>query len=655
MKQSLRNIGIFAHVDAGKTSLTENLLYHSGAIKQIGSVDDGTTKTDFLEVEKERGISVKSSLSSFYWKDHKINLVDTPGHVDFSADLERVLMVIDAAVLVISAIDGVQSHTESIWMALKERGIPVLVFVNKIDRSGVYLEGMLEDLSNELGSGFVPLQEVISEGEESVAIQKIGINELDSNVEKLANFDDEILELFLEEKEIPNQKIEALFQSLVLDAKLFPMLFGSAKLQLGIADLLDAILKYFPPPYSKLENDNSEQELSALIYNFFHDPKLGKIAYARIFEGSIKVKEQILNFTKKNEEKVNRLYEVIAGTHLAVEHVQSGDIIAISGLTEAGTGDVLGSLSECIPANISLNASLLTVQIKAIEEKDYADLGLALQVLSVEDPALDFEWYKEEKELHVKVMGKIQIEVLEQIILQRFGIACAFEDPSVIYKETPAGSGYGIGHYTMPKPCWAIVQFLIEPGALGSGVVYKSLVRTSDVHRKYQNEVERTIPKALKQGIKGWEVTDLKITMVEGEDHQMHSRPGNFILATPMGIMNALNEIGTKFLEPIISFKITASDELLGKITAEIIRMRGEFDSPIIVNNKMTLTGKMPLSTSMDFPVKLSSLSGGKAKMNSKLHSYKECSDELGVERDFKGISPLDRSKYILKMRKALE
>ncbi len=279
----------------------------------------------------------------------------------------------------------------------------------------------------------------------------------------------------------------------------------------------------------------------------------------------------------------------------------------------------------------------------------------ALQILEKEDPALEFEWYREDKELQLKVMGAIQVEVLEQIILQRFGISVQFEDPTVIYKETPITSGYGIGHYTMPKPCWAIVKFLIEPAPRGSGVSYKSLVRTSDIHQKYQNEVERSIPKALQQGIKGWEVTDLKITLVEGEDHQMHSRPGNFVLATPMGIMNALNDIGTQFLEPILWFKITANDELLGKLTSEIIQMRGQFDSPTIVDNKMTLTGTVPLATSLDFPVRLSSLSGGKAKLLTRFHSYQVCEDALAQTRPYKGISPLDRSKYILKMRKALE
>ncbi len=650
MNKTIRNIGIFAHVDAGKTSLTENMLYLSGATQSLGSVDDGTTTTDFLEVEKKRGISVRSSLTSFYWQKTKINLVDTPGHVDFSADVERVLQVIDGAVLIISAIEGVQAHTDAIWQALKERQIPTLFFVNKVDRPGVYIDGLLEDIKEELSNDFVCLQTVEGEGTAKAVMKRLPLESSEESIEKIANVNDTILELFLEEGSIKKEVLQEAFKEAVSKGELCPLLFGSAKMQWGIYALLQHMVTYLPPATGKPSN-----ELSGLVYSLFHEPKQGKIAYVRLFEGNAKVRELISNYSQDKAEKITQLQEVIAGNFKAIAQAEAGDIVAISGLQSAQTGDILGVPSERIPDKVSLNTSLLTVQVKAEQDKDYAALAQALQKLSVEDPALEFEWYREDKEMHVKVMGQIQVEVLEQIILQRFGIAAIFENPTVVYKETPLTSGYGIGHYTMPKPCWAIVRFLIEPAPRGSGVSYKSLVRTSDIHQKYQNEVERTIPKALKQGIKGWEVTDLNITLVEGEDHQMHSRPGNFVLATPMGIMNALNDMGTKFLEPILSFKITASDDLLGKITSEIIQMRGRFDSPTIVNNKMTLTGTMPLASSLDFPIKLNSISGGKAKLLTQFHAYEECDASLCQTRPFKGISPLDRSKYILKMRKALE
>ncbi len=646
----IKNIGIFAHVDAGKTSITENMLYLSGATKNIGSVDDGTTITDSLAVEKQRGISVRSSLTSFYWKEHKINLVDTPGHVDFSADVERVLQVIDAAILVISAVEGVQSHTESIWMALAERHIPVIIFVNKIDRLGVDLESILADISKELSPQFIPLQTVSNEGNGQAYLNHYSLADSEENIEKIANINDDILGLFLEETAIPATTLTHAFKEGVLQAQLFLMLFGSAKLQLGIAELLNAIIAYLPSP-----SVNADKELSALIYSTYHQEKLGKLAYVRIFEGSMQVRALVQNHHKNLTEKVTQLHLVLANNYQAIDTATAGDIVAVSGLTQSSTHDILGQPSEYIPKTVSLNTSLLTVQVQAVADKDYAALAHALQILSEEDPSLAFEWYREEKELHVKVMGWIQIEVLEQILLQRFNIAAAFKDPTVVYMETPKTSGYGIGHYTMPKPCWAIVRFFIEPAPLGSGIQYACLVRTTDVHQKYQNEVLRTIPKALQQGIKGWQVTDLKITLVQGEDHNVHSRPGNFVLATNLGIMNALNDIGTQFLEPIVAFKITASDELLGKITSEVLHRRGLFNSPEIQQPKMVLTGTIPLASSLDFPIWLSSLSGGKAKLITRFHSYAPCPDELAKVRAYKGVNPLDRSKYILKMRKALE
>jgi ribosomal protection tetracycline resistance protein len=298
---------------------------------------------------------------------------------------------------------------------------------------------------------------------------------------------------------------------------------------------------------------------------------------------------------------------------------------------------------------------LLTVQVKAVSDKDYAALAEAMSELAMEDPALEFEWLREEAEFHIKVMGWIQMEVLERILADRFGISARIENPTVIYKETPSGTGEGFVRYWMPKPCWAIVRFRIEPGERGSGVAFQSIVPVNDIQQKYQNEVERSISGALKQGIKGWEMTDLRITMIAGEDHPVHSRPGDFTVATPMGIMDGLVNTGTTLLEPMIRFQIQATEELLGAIVSDITRMRGSFESPVMDDGRFTIGGMVPLATSIDFPVKLSSRSGGKARISTQFCGYRECTDELGVIRPYKGISPLDTAKYILKARKAIQ
>jgi len=653
MIQSIRNIGIFAHVDAGKTSITENMLFLSGKTKFLGSVDDGNTHSDFLAIEKERGISVRSSLTSFEWKDTKINLVDTPGHVDFSADVERVLQVIDAAILVISAVEGVQSHTESIWTALAKRKIPCLFFINKIDRIGADVERVIQEITKELTASNLLLQTVLNEGSDNADIELLfEENKIsESIIEKIAEHNDEVLELFLAEEKIEFALLEESLKKETQSANIYPVFLGSAKNQIGVKNLLDACVNYLPEPLS----DNEADHPSGLVYSIHHDPKHGKIAFARLYAGKIENRAVVENISQNTEEKITGIYSSFSNSFENIGQASQGDIVGITGLTDTQIGDLIGDENKNIPAYIKIHQSLLTVEVKAKEDKDYPKLAAALQELSVEDPALEFEWDREERHLFIKIMGLIQIEVIEQILLQRFGINANFEDPAVIYKETPSNKGIGFESYTMPKPCWAVVQFLIEPGERGSGVQYQSKVRTSDIHQKYQNEVERTIGLALKQGIKGWEVTDLKITLIGGEDHNMHSRPGNFILATPMGIMNGLQDIGTDFLEPLISFKINASESLLGKITSSIIQMRGTFESPEINNDKIIISGILPVATSLDFPVKLASMSGGMAKINTTFHGYQKCDSALCKERPFIGISPLDRSKYILKARKALQ
>ncbi len=648
----IRNIAILAHADAGKTTITENFLYLGGITKKLGSVDNGTSQTDFLNVEKERGISVRSAQTYFTWNQTQINLIDTPGHIDFSADVERILRIIDGAVLVISAVEGIQAHTETLWNALKINQIPCIIFINKCDRVGADSEAVIKDIKKELCKDIVVMQNVSNEGSNNVQISplfdKSNFNEV--IVEVIANQDEIVLEKYLNAEIISYEILNQSLKNLIITNKIVPIFLGSAKNSLGMEFLLDSIINYLPSP-----KGNCDLPLSALVYSIEYDKTMGKIANVKVFNGSISNREIIKNATRQTELKVIQIRKSISGKFEIVSNVRAGDIAGICGLNDAQVGDVLGEITDEIRKHISLHHPLLTVQVKAEKESDYPALASALTELSSEDPALEFEWLKEDRELNVKIMGWIQIEVLERIFQDRFGINASFQNPTVIYKETPAKIGEGFVQYWMPKPCWAIIKFLIEPAETGSGIEYKSNVGVNSIQQKYQNEVLRTIPIALQQGIKGWEVTDIKITLIDGEDHVMHSRPGDFSIATPMGIMNGLVNTGTTLLEPIHSFRISAPEDLLGIITSDITQMRGSFDSPHIENGKFVLTGLIPVATSLDFPVKLSSRSGGKAKISTKFHSYKPCNDEQGVIRSYKGISPLDTAKYILKARKAIQ
>lgn len=652
MAKPIRNIGILAHADAGKTTITENFLFLSGNTKTLGNVDNGTAQTDFLTVEKTRGISVRSSYTSFDWNGIQINLIDTPGHVDFSSEVERSLRITDAAVLIISAAEGIQAHTETLWNALKKLNIPVIIFINKIDRTGADIQLVIEEIEKELTKSIALMHEVVDEGSLNAQIKSIwnenSLNE--KTIENLAECNENIFELYLNEEKIIFKKANNALKQAVKESLIYPVLAGSAKSSAGIKELLDAITHFSPDPEDKSKND-----LSAVVFGVSHDKIMGKVTHVRVYEGEINNRELIYNYTRNIKEKVTQVRKIFADSYKDIGKVSSGNIAGLCGLKNVQTGDILGHPSNNIPKKVSLKTPLLTVQIKPQEEKDFPILVNALQKLNAEDPDLNFIIYKEEKELHVNITGYIQMEILESILETEYDINAKFENPTVIYKETPFDIGEGFIRYWMPKPCWAILKFKIEPGERGSGVIYHSEVSTDDVKQKYQNEVERAIPEALKQGIKGWEITDIKITLIEGEDHEVHSHPGDFFIATPMGIMEGLKNIGTHLLEPVISFRISAVEELLGKITSDITQMRGQFESPEIINGKFILTGTVPLSTSTDYPVKLSSRSGGKAKISSKFHSYQICKDENGQIREYKGISPLDTAKYILKARKALQ
>jgi len=641
-----------AHADAGKTTITEQFLFLSGQTRQPGNVDKGTAQTDNLPVEKERGISVSSSHTSFFWNNTRINLIDTPGHVDFSADVERIMRIPDGVILVISAVEGVQAHTETLWQALYERKIPVIFFINKIDRTGADSAATLLQIHRELNVKPLPLQKTENEGEKDVRLLNLwSPSGITSDIaERVLEHDENLLSDYLEGIEPGFDKLNTLLTRLIHSCSLYPLIYGSAKTGLGIEVLLNFTKQYLPDA-----GGVPSKQLSALVYGIGHDAVMGKIAWVRIYDGTISNREVIFNATQGIEEKVTQVRRLLPGKFEDIGVAEAGEIAGICGLKEARVGDVLGTGSDEIRSGISLRTPLIAVQVKAAESKDYASLAAALQELSSEDPALDFEWLRDESEFQVKIMGWIQMEILERILADRFGLTAKLEDPTVIYKETPTTAGEGFVRYWMPKPCWAILKFRIEPGERGSGVVYDSEVSVNKVAQKYQNEVERSIAAALKQGIRGWEVTDIRITLIDGEDHPVHSRPGDFIIATPMGVMDGLVNTGTTLLEPMVQFRIDAPEALLGAVAGDITTMRGSFETPQIQQGRFTLTGEFPLATSVDYPVKLSSRSGGKARISTRFSGYQPCTDEQGVIRPYKGISPLDTAKYILKARGAMQ
>lgn len=648
-------IGILAHVDAGKTSLTECLLHTSGATKHRGSVDKGSAITDGLPMEKSRGISIKTATVDFVWKNTHINIVDTPGHIDFSAEVDRALSVLDLVILVVSAVEGVQAHTLNLWESIRERQLPVLFFINKIDRAGADLEQVFNDLEKDLGTKLFALN--YGDNHQPDSPKVIDFTELrpflikpvlEKSFENLAELDEAFLEDYLE------GKIDDLFvvfkkaQKQIQAQKLNGLLYGSAKMDLGIKALLNQITTLFET------NISTKKEPSAKIFKVEYDAKLGRLAHAKLFSGILKSKDIIWSQLMNKEVKINQIFQRKLGKMEQVGEIGAGEIGVMTTSDLVLAGDVLGK--EKFEDNFNkISQAVLSVQAIAVEEKDYQKLGEALEMLNIEDPQLDFQWYKKEREFHLKILGPIQTEVLKDSLLNRFGIAANFLSPKVIYKETPKQSAEGFVRYWMPKPCWAIMTFLIEPAPLGSGVNFTSKVRTSDISVKYQNEVKRAIPWSLRQGIKGWEVTDIKITLVDGSEHTMHSNPGDFLLATPMGVLRGLELAETELLEPMYAFQIKANQELLGAVASDLNQMNAQINSPTFDDDFFILTGRVPVEKAMNYAIKFSATTSGKGRLKLTLDGYEKTATSEEKIRAYKGVSPLDEAQWILHNRGAFK
>lgn len=649
------NVGIFAHVDAGKTTTTEHLLFESGRIKRPGSVDSGTALTDSLDVERRRGISVRAALASCTWKGVKINVVDTPGHVDFLSEVERSLRVMDCAVLIVSAVEGVQAQTETIWGALRKLGIPTILYMNKMDRIGADPEGVLEQMRQYLSAAIVPVQACGACGEHFAGAAGLwdetasGTPEATALLETLAESDEELLERYLSGETTTMAEWKAAFAAKAGSGRLFPLLYGASARGIGITELLDGITDYFPPA-----GGDAAKPVSGIVYAIQRDKAMGRMAYVRLYQGTLRNRDTVLNHNQQTMDKITQIRKVEGGRSEDVGELTAGDIAVVYGLPSVRIGDVLGS-PDAVPQEAKLAVPLLTVRVHWDAAADDRRIIEAVQELADEDPLLDAAWLAEERELHIKVMGPIQLEILASMLETRFGVKASFGPPSVIYQETPASAGEGYVAYLMPKPCWAILRFAIEPLPRGTGLEYGSVVRASDLLPQYQNETARRVPEALQQGLYGWEVTDLKITLVEGQHHVWHTHPLDFAVATPMAIMDGLSRIGTRLLEPMLRVRIAVPEENGGRVMNELVQMRGTFQPPRLQGGRMIIEGRLPLATSLDYPAELSSYTKGRSTYASFFDGYDECPPDVKEERTRRGVNPLDQAKYILSVRKALQ
>ncbi len=637
--KGIRNIGVFAHVDAGKTTLSEQLLIHSGAIRRAGSVDEGTAHTDNLPVEQRRGISVKATCVSLTWRDVTINLIDTPGHVDFSAEVERSLWALDAAVVVVCAVEGVQPHTETLFHALKEQNIPTLFFLNKTDREGA------------------DVPRVLSQVQRLLTADAVLMADSDAVTEFVCAQDDELLERYLSGEEFAPDFIRARLADMARTAAAFPVYSGSALRDEGVVPLLDAMVDFLPAPSS------SGDGLCGVVFASTQDRVLGRGVWVRLYAGSLENRAPVIlpagvdpltgeeKLVQRKITQIRRVDGADAGSLVA------GEIGVVYGLGDVKVGQVLGE-EALLPRRVEpghLRTPLITVQVIPEKPEDMQALRVACEALSAEDPLLQVRYTKSLNELQLHVMGTIQLEIIQELLDTRFGMKVSFSKPAVIYKETIAQAASGFVAYTMPKPCWAIMRFEIEPAPRGSGVTFKSTVPVKDILLRYQHQVEQALPLALHQGRLGWQVTDVNITLVDGNHHQFHTHPLDFIVATPWGIQDGLVRGGSTLLEPILETRFLLPPDCVGRVMSDVALMRGEVTHTETDEDRVLMTALIPVATSVDYAATLASATSGRGSMSVKLHGYRDCPLELGATAARRSVDPLDTSKYILAARSALE
>lgn len=643
MNDRVRNIGIFAHVDAGKTTLSERLLLETNEIRQAGAVDAGTAHTDRLDVERRRGISVKTACAPVTYKNTLIRLIDTPGHADFISEIERGMWAIDGAVLLISGPDGVQPQTETLFSLLAKNKIPTLIFVNKLDRNLRSFSSVVSEARSLLS----PLIFDAESGEDAMAAA--------------AEADDEALSAYMDGEIWPKEKLRPLLSSLCREGKFFPAVGGSALTGEGVTSLMDAIVDFLPPP-----EGNAQSPLSGVVFAVEPDPAMGRAAYVRLFSGSLRNRDTIsLRVTEENDyaaremdvdSKITQIRAIGAsGRGDDVGAMSAGDIALIYGLGSVRTGQILGDKS-LLPPRVSvsgLRPPLFMAQVVPDSPDSLPALKKALEQLSAEDPLLGVS--VSGQAVTIRLMGAIQIEVLQEDLLSRFGLKTRFTAPEVIYRETIKQTSVGFYAYTMPKPCWAVIKFEISPSPRGSGVTFESLVGPREIKYRYQHQVEQAIPLATRQGMLGWQVDDVHIRLVGGGDHEIHTHPLDFIVATPIAFMDGLRRAGSVLLEPILEMELYIDEGAAGRVIGEINAMRGSIRDTRSQGGKRAMTCEVPAAECADFPIRFARLTSGRGSMTSKLLGYRECDLSLGKTCPRHGVDPLDTSKYILAARSALD
>ena len=667
--EKTRNIGIMAHIDAGKTTTTERMLYYTGVVHRIGEVHDGAATMDYMVQEQERGITITSAATTCIWKDHRINIIDTPGHVDFTVEVERSLRVLDGAVAVFCSVGGVEPQSETVWRQADRYGVPRIAYINKMDRMGADFFRGVKMIRERLGAHPVPIQIPIGseenfngiidlvtmdatlyDGDKQLEHQPIPEDMVDKAneyrdvmLEALADFDDELMEMVLEGEEISQQKIMDVIRTATIGVKMTPVLCGSSFKNKGVRLLLNAIVNYLPspidvPPIGGYDPDNEEEcvreaddngPFSALAFKIVSDPYVGKLTFFRVYSGSLKSGSYVYNSTKGKKERVGRLLQMHADKREDIEECYAGDILAAVGLKFTTTGETLCDYDQpVVLESMDFPEPVIDIAIEPKTTADQEKMSLALQKLAEEDPTFRVHTDTETGQTIISGMGELHLEIIVDRLLREFRVDANVGKPQVAYRETfrrPAkantkfarqSGGHGqYGH--------CVVEF--EPQEPGKGFESESKIAGGVVPKEFIPPIEAGIKEAMENGtLAGFPVVDIKATLVDGSYHEVDSSEMAFKIAGSMAFKEAAAKAQAVLLEPIFKLEVTVPEEYMGDVIGDINSRRGRLEGMEALNGMQIIRGFVPLSEMFGYATDLRSKTQGRGTYVMQFAHYEE-------------------------------
>ena len=673
-----RNIGIMAHIDAGKTTTTERILYYTGRIHKIGETHDGASQMDWMAQEQERGITITSAATTAAWNGHRVNIIDTPGHVDFTVEVERSLRVLDGAVAVLDAQSGVEPQTETVWRQATTYGVPRVVFVNKMDKTGADFLYSVKTLHDRLGANALPIQLPIGAEDDFEGIidlvemkqymytndlgTDIQVGEIDAAhledaemyrdqlIEAVSNLDEELMMKYLEGEEISIEELKAAIRRATINVELFPVLCGSAFKNKGVQLMLDAVIDYLPAPTdipaikgtledgTEVERHASDEEpFAALSFKVMTDPFVGKLTFFRVYSGTIQSGTYVLNSTKGKRERVGRLLQMHANSRQEISEVYAGDIAAAVGLKDTTTGDTLCDPDhEVILESMVFPEPVISLSVEPKSKADQDKMGIALQKLAEEDPTFRTHTDEETGETIISGMGELHLDIIVDRMRREFKVEANIGAPQVAYRETFTQAADVEGKFVRQsggRGQYGHVWIKFEPQEPGAGYEFVDAVVGGVVPREYIGSVDAGLKDALQNGqLSGFPVVDVKATLFDGSYHDVDSSEMAYKIAASMALKNAYDKCKPVLLEPVMKVEVVIPDEYLGDVMGDITSRRGRLDGMEARGNAQVIRAYVPLSEMFGYATALRSNTQGRGNYSMEMDHYEQVPKSIADE-----------------------